>query len=141
MVKIFISSYQVYMFTLLAFIFTSNYAAFAIPSDWESIVASNYGFYAETDLEPLNAEGYPDIYIPLIGNGYLSHSKGVRSHVMFVGGIFNGETTSPSHRAEIPAPYAITITEESTLGALLDAELGIYYRRGELTCGSYELRW
>ena len=73
--------------------------------------------------------GYPGIYLPLIGNGYLAQDKGVRSDTMFVSGIFNNQTTSPSHRARIPAVYAIEIANGvSTDGALLDLEKGIYYR-------------
>jgi hypothetical protein len=115
---------------------------FAMPEDWQLRVDSLNAFYAPTDLLPIDNEtGYPQIYLPLIGNGYLSHSKGVRSDTMYVSGVFNNETTSPSHRAQIPAAFAITITEESTIGALLDIEYGIYYRRGVTACASYELRW
>ncbi len=81
--------------------------------------------YSESDLAPIQSNGYPGIYLPLIGNGYMSQDKGVRSDTMFVSGIFNNKTTSPSHRARIPASFAITVDDEiqhSDLqyGALLD---------------------
>lgn len=79
-----------------------------------------------------------------MGNGYLSHAKGVRSDTMFVSGIFNGETTSPSHRANIPAALAITVQNTTSIGVLLDIETGTYHRRGYLTAEQtswYELRW
>ncbi|RYG68632.1 hypothetical protein EON64_04755, partial [archaeon] len=80
---------------------------------------------------------------PLIGNGYLSHAKGVRSDTMYVSGIFNGETTSPSHRAALPALYAVTVDASTTTAVLLDVSTGTYHRRGTLTglSVSYELRW
>jgi hypothetical protein len=80
----------------------------------------------------------------LIGNGYLSHAKGVRSDYMYISGVFNGETTSPSHRAKIPATYAVTVDNSKTIGALLDVRQGSYHRRGYVsdTNGAwYELRW
>jgi trehalose/maltose hydrolase-like predicted phosphorylase len=80
-----------------------------------------------------------------MGNGYLSHAKGVRSDTIFISGVFNGETTSPSHRARIPANLAVTINNTITTGVLLDIETGVYYRRGTFssssTGSSYELRW
>jgi trehalose/maltose hydrolase-like predicted phosphorylase len=99
--------------------------------------------FAENDDEPINSEGYPGVYTPLIGNGYLSHSKGVRSDTYFISGLFNGETTSPSHRARIPATFAVTINNSSTTGTLLDMQEATFYRRGNLTnMGDfYELRW
>jgi hypothetical protein len=61
---------------------------------------------------------------------------------MFVSGVFNGETTSPSHRARIPSTFAVHATnDEYTLGALIDMEYGIYYRRGAVKGATYELRW
>lgn len=78
---------------------------------------------------------------PLMGNGFISHSKGVRSDTMFVSGVFNDETTSPSHRASIPAHFNIDIENSRLIGCLLDIEFGIYHRRGNLESSWYELRW
>jgi trehalose/maltose hydrolase-like predicted phosphorylase len=78
----------------------------------------------------------------LIGNGYISHAKGVRSNTMFVSGLFNGETTSPSHRAAIPASFAVTVTNSKTTGVLMDVQSGTYFRRGNVgSQAQYELRW
>eukprot|EP01040_Poterioochromonas_malhamensis_P014844 gene14844-16507_t len=116
-----------------------------IPSEWQEKIDRYNAFFAEDDTGKLNTEGYPyNMYLPLIGNGYLSHSKGVRSDTMFISGVFNGETTSPSHRARIPALYAVTIPNTTTTGALLDIEDGIYHRRGTFKvspASSYELSW
>lgn len=63
---------------------------------------------------------------------------------MYISGVFNGETTSPSHRAKIPATYAVTVDNSKTIGALLDVRQGSYHRRGYVsdTNGAwYELRW
>jgi protein-glucosylgalactosylhydroxylysine glucosidase len=62
---------------------------------------------------------------------------------MHISGVFNGETTSPSHRAAIPASFAVTISNSITSGVLLDVEEGIYRRRGKLqdSAATYELRW
>ncbi len=46
-------------------------AVVGMPSDWEARVNSFNALYAESDLDNLNVQGYPGIYIPLIGNGYL----------------------------------------------------------------------
>lgn len=52
---------------------------------------------------------------------------------MFVSGIFNGESTSPSHRASIPAALNnVRVQNASPLGALLDIEYATYYRRGSI---------
>jgi hypothetical protein len=85
-----------------------------VPFDWSVKIAQQNALFAENDDERINAEGYPGMYTPLIGNGYLSHSKGVRSDTYFVSGVFNGETTSPSHRARIPATFAVTVDNSST---------------------------
>jgi trehalose/maltose hydrolase-like predicted phosphorylase len=79
----------------------------------------------------------------LIGNGYLSHAKGVRSDTMFLSGVYNGETTSPSHRARIPATLAVTVDNSVTTGVLLDIQNGVYHRRGNISNSAawYELRW
>jgi protein-glucosylgalactosylhydroxylysine glucosidase len=99
--------------------------------------------YAANDDGKLNSEGYPGIYLPLLGNGYFSHSKGVRSDTYFISGVFNNETTSPSHRARIPATFAVTIENSTTTGALLDMKEGSYTRQGVLGAGDvkYELQW
>jgi protein-glucosylgalactosylhydroxylysine glucosidase len=80
---------------------------------------------------------------PLMGNGYLSHAKGVRSDTMYVSGVYNGETTSPSHRAALPATLAVTVENSHVLGVLLDVETGTYHRRGHIdnSTANYELRW
>ncbi|CAM9360841.1 unnamed protein product, partial [Ectocarpus fasciculatus] len=114
--------------------------------DWAGRVESLNGFYCSDDTGKINPQtGYPgDFLLPLIGNGYLSHAKGVRSDTMYVSGIFNNETTSPAHRARIPATFAVLIDSAvDTTGALLDVEYGTYSRRGMLDNeGSYyELRW
>jgi trehalose/maltose hydrolase-like predicted phosphorylase len=77
------------------------------------------------------------------GNGYLAHAAGVLSDAMYVSGIFNGLTTSPSHRARIPAEFAVQINNSTTTGTLLDIENGVYHRRGVLSDGAstYEMRW
>jgi hypothetical protein len=36
-------------------------------------------------------------YMPLLGNGYLAQAAD--DDTVFVSGVFNGEATSPSHRA------------------------------------------
>eukprot|EP01031_Cornospumella_fuschlensis_P033191 gene33192-40158_t len=115
-----------------------------VPNDWQAKVASYNAFFAENDDGALVMDGFPKgVYLPLIGNGYLSHAKGVRSDTMYVSGIFNGETTSPSHRAAMPALYAVTVDDSTTTGVLLDVSTGTYHRRGTLSghAVSYELRW
>jgi hypothetical protein len=115
-----------------------------MPTDWSKQVNSYNAFYVNDDSAPLGDNGYPeDLYLPLIGNGYISQAKGVRSDSMFVSGIFNNATTSPSHRARIPAMYAASISNVlQPLGALIDVQKGIYSRRGTLEGNaSYEMRW
>lgn len=118
----------------------------AIDADWAARVAALDALYCPDDTGPIRPEtGYPaNILLPLMGNGYLGHDKGVRSDTMYVSGIFNNETTSPAHRARIPATLAVTIDSAvNTSGALLDMRHGTYARRGALDeAGSmYELRW
>lgn len=63
---------------------------------------------------------------------------------MYISGIFNGETTSPSHRAKIPATYGIIVSNSKPIGVLLDVRQGSYHRRGYISDsqgGWYELRW
>ena len=133
------------IFLLLCFVLhlLVHAAADPIPKDWSSKVTHYNALFAENDDGDINADGYPGIYTPLIGNGYLSHSKGVRSDTYFVSGVFNGETTSPSHRARIPATFAVTIDNTTTTGTLLDMKEGTFLRRGNLTNEGdwYELRW
>lgn len=115
-----------------------------IPTEWARQIAKYDAFYSENDDGAMNSEGYPGIYLPLMGNGYFSHSKGVRSDTYFIAGVYNNETTSPSIRARIPATFAIQVDNSETTGALLDIRNGTYYRRGDLISypGSwYELRW
>ena len=115
-----------------------------VPKDWQLQIDNLNAFYTEDDTAPLNLEGYPrDMYLPLLGNGYLSQEKGVRGDTMFVSGLFNNETTSPSHRARIPAMFAITVDKTKTTGVLFDIEKARYTRRGLLSDNSswYELQW
>ena len=63
---------------------------------------------------------------------------------MYVSGVFNGETTSPSHRADIPAIFAVNVKNATSIGVLMDIETGTYHRRGYLANSEsswYELRW
>jgi protein-glucosylgalactosylhydroxylysine glucosidase len=63
---------------------------------------------------------------------------------MFISGIFNDEMTSPSHRARIPATFAIMVNNSQPIGVLMDVRSGSYHRRGYLTeslTSWYELRW
>lgn len=63
---------------------------------------------------------------------------------MYISGLFNNETTSPSHRADIPATFAVSVPSAVPIGVLLDIENGIYHRRGFVNAHSqswYELRW
>ena len=116
----------------------------AIPVEWQIQIDTLNAFYADDDTSPLNLEGYPrDMYLPLLGNGYLSQEKGVRGDTMFVSGLFNNETTSPSHRARIPAMFAITVDKTETTGVLFDIEKARYTRRGQFSDNSswYELQW
>jgi trehalose/maltose hydrolase-like predicted phosphorylase len=114
-------------------------------ADWAARVNSLDAMYCSDDSAPLDKSGYPEgLLLPLMGNGYLSHGQGVRADTMYLSGIFNGETTSPAHRARLPAPLAVTVDSAiGTYGALLDMEYGTYARRGALDeAGSaYELRW
>mmetsp|Transcript_15402 Transcript_15402/g.23217 ORF Transcript_15402/g.23217 Transcript_15402/m.23217 type:complete len:782 (-) Transcript_15402:137-2482(-) len=113
-----------------------------IPHEWIDKISASNALYAPSDDAPINSEGYPDIYIPLIGNGYFSHSKGVRSDTYYISGVYNNQTTSPSHRARIPATFAVTISNSETTGVLLDMLEGTYTRRGVIcNTGWYELRW
>lgn len=113
------------------------------PADWAAKVDAFNAFFAENDDGLLDSTGYPKgLYLPTIGNGYLSHAKGVRSDTMHISGVFNGETTSPSHRASLPALFAFTVMNSTTTGVLLDIESGVYHRRGALADGAtYEMRW
>eukprot|EP01032_Pedospumella_encystans_P019999 gene19999-22732_t len=115
-----------------------------IPVEWKRQIDKFDAFYSENDDGEINSEGYPGIYMPLMGNGYFSHSKGVRSDTYFIAGVYNNETTSPSIRARIPATFAVQVENSETTGTLLDIRNGTYYRRGNLVSypGSwYELRW
>jgi trehalose/maltose hydrolase-like predicted phosphorylase len=119
-------------------------AASSIPVEWQRQIDKYDAFYSDNDDGEMNSEGYPDIYLPLMGNGYFSHSKGVRSDTYFIAGIYNNETTSPSIRARIPATFAVQVQNSETTGALLDIRNGTYYRRGNLVSypgAWYELRW
>ena len=62
---------MIHYFSLLVTGWCSVNVDAVISSDWEARVNSLNALYAESDLENINAEGYPGIYIPLIGNGYL----------------------------------------------------------------------
>lgn len=110
---------------------------------WQKRIATLNAFFSESDSNPIADNGYPDgTYLPLIGNGYISHAKGVRDDTMFVAGIYNGQTTSPSHRARLPATLSVQIINSIDDGCLLDVEYGTYYRSGHFQEGSsYELRW
>lgn len=126
-----------------------------VPADWQVRVDSLNAFYGESDEGELVMDGYPmGVYLPLLGNGYFSNNKGVRSPTNFLSGIYNGETTSPSHRAEIPATLDATVTNSAPLGVLMDVEYATYFRRGLVltnssstdtsslsSSSSYELRW
>ena len=115
-----------------------------ISPEWLRQILKYDAFYSENDDGIINSEGYPGIYLPLMGNGYFSHSKGVRSDTYFIAGVYNNETTSPSIRARIPATFAIQIENSETTGTLLDIRNGTYYRRGLLLDYKdtwYELRW
>lgn len=132
------------LLSFLSLLVLLKYAISSIPDDWELLVSGSNALYSSSDDGKINSEGYPGIYLPLIGNGYISHSKGVRSDTYFISGVFNNETTSPSHRARIPATFAIQIDNTEAAGTLLDLREGTYYRRGVFTDGSggwYELRW
>ncbi len=131
-----------------ALILCTLFGGAVVPDDWQSRVDSLSAFYGENDDGPILSDGYPGIYLPLLGNGYFSNNKGVRSDTNFISGIFNGETTSPSHRAEIPAMFDVTIDNSTTLGVLMDVENATYCRRGLLQSNNntkgdawYELRW
>jgi protein-glucosylgalactosylhydroxylysine glucosidase len=114
-----------------------------VPPSWQQKINQFNALYSENDDGHLNTEGYPGIYLPLLGNGYFSHSKGVRSDTYFISGVFNNETTSPSHRARIPATLAVTIPNTTTTGTLLDMKEGSYFRQGLVgnTGATYELKW
>jgi protein-glucosylgalactosylhydroxylysine glucosidase len=115
-----------------------------IPEEWQQQIANFDAFYSENDDGEMNSEGYPGIYLPLMGNGYFSHSKGVRSDTYYIAGVYNLETTTPSIRARIPATLAIQVNNSKTTGTLLDIRNGTYYRRGMLSNypgAWYELRW
>ncbi len=62
---------------------------------------------------------------------------------MYISGIFNNETTTPSHRARIPAVFDVLINNSTTTGVLSDVQDGVYHRQGILNGqnSSYELRW
>jgi protein-glucosylgalactosylhydroxylysine glucosidase len=116
----------------------------AIDSDWSQKVTSKNALYAENDDGLIDETGYPGIYLPLIGNGYFSHAKGVRSDEFYISGVFNNESEAPTHRARIPATFSITIDDTETTGVLLDMKEGTYYRRGRSKLSSnisYELKW
>lgn len=122
----------------------ASFSKFAVvPPSWQQKIDQFNALYSEDDDGPLNSEGYPGIYLPLLGNGYFSHSKGVRSDTYFISGVFNNETTSPSHRARIPATFAVTIPNTTTTGTLLDMREGSYRRQGLVgdTGAMYELKW
>lgn len=114
----------------------------SLPEDWKDKVSSFNALFSENDDGRINNEGYPGIYLPLLGNGYFSHSKGVRSDTYFISGVFNNETTSPSHRARIPATFAITISNTTTTGTLIDMKEGSYSCRGIIgnTDTTYQLK-
>jgi len=132
----------------IKFFFSSFFLLFSsffslIPEEWKIKINAFNALFSENDDSPLNSEGYPGIYLPLIGNGYFSHSKGVRSDTYFISGVFNNQTTSPSHRARIPATFAVTIQNSTTTGTLIDMKEGAYLRRGIVgnTDVTYQLKW
>ena len=130
-------------YSSLLFSLSSSLSSSSIPEDWKDKVSSFNALFSENDDGKMNSEGYPEIYLPLLGNGYFSHSKGVRSDTYFISGVFNNETTSPSHRARIPATFAITLTNTTTTGTLIDMKEGSYLRRGIVGNSdvTYELKW
>jgi hypothetical protein len=112
---------------------------------WRDSINNYDAFYVDNDDGAINpSTGYPTgLYMPLIGNGYLSHAKGVRSDTMHISGLFNNETTSPSHRAAIPATFAVSVKNSNTMGVIMDIKRGSYHRRGMVsgTHVQYELKW
>jgi hypothetical protein len=115
-----------FLVALVICVITATSVDVDVPADWQAKVASFNAFFGANDDGVMNPEtGFPkDLYLPLIGNGYLAHAKGVRGDAMYVSGIFNGETTSPSHRARIPAELAVQIDGSTTTGCLLDVQDG-----------------
>ena len=115
------------------------------PPEWLDKINSFNAFFGESDDGRLNTDGFPtNVYLPLMGNGYISHANGVRSDTMYISGVFNGETTSPSHRARLQAPLAVQVSNTTTTGILIDISTGTYHRRGTFDSDPsswYELRW
>lgn len=107
------------------------------PNEWSSRIQNFDAFYNTDD----SLTEFSKQYLPALANGYLSNNEGVKCDTMFVSGIYNGESTSPSHRARFPATFAISVTNSSARGVLLDIRQAIYYKRGAVPGCEYELRW
>lgn len=119
-----------------------------IPKEWQDKINNYNAFYTNDDSFPIDATtGYPmNLYLPTLGNGYVAHGAGIRGDTLFISGLFNNETTNPSHRASIPTTFNISIDNVTPLGALNDVLDATYYRRGIVNNVNhkddwYELKW
>ena len=117
--------FNIYFLLILLSNFLGTINSLSIPSDWAPSIESFDALFSENDDGIIGENGYPSSgYTPLMGNGYFSHTQGVRSDTYFIAGVYNNQSTSPSHRARIPATMAFTIPKSNTTGTLLQMKEG-----------------
>lgn len=69
--------------------------------------------------------------MPQVGNGFIATQ--VMTDSVFVSGLYNGlGTITPSHRARIPAPFAVPAPSLNVSAAAWDVRRATYYRRSWL---------
>jgi len=103
--------------------------AYPIPAEWQSKIDRHQAVFAPSDDGmidpqtdwPVTTNG--PLFMPLMGNGYVSHAHGVRGNKYYISGVFNNMTTSPAHRAILPATMAVQVDDSVTTGTLLDLEV------------------
>lgn len=113
---------------------TAVLASSDVPADWQPRVASSQALFAANDT----ALAHP----PSIGNGFIGTIMG--SDTVYIAGVFNGlSSKDPSHRARLPSPLSITVQAPGAvlIGALLDMERAVYYRRTQVDTAVIEQRW
>jgi hypothetical protein len=103
----------------------------ALPADWAARIKAHQMLYTEDERTVAG------LYEPVMANGYLSFPIGGDS--MYLGGVFNNKTSTPSHRARIPSTHSITISgiegPYQAQGSALDLARSSFFRRGRVSQG------
>ena len=96
------------------------------PASWAAAIAR-----ADRLFLPSDAAADPQYDLPQLGNGFLATQ--VMTDSLFVAGLYNGYSTqTPSHRARIPAPFAVPAPSGNVTAAAWDSREATYYRRSSI---------